>query len=63
LLNEGRFVLGVNASSFGIRSYFTEEHALTFSVDPTGAPGGHWPEVRRGPIRPALRWEILEAVR
>jgi|Deesub1362A_J573_1020465.scaffolds.fasta_scaffold03958_2 lipopolysaccharide transport system ATP-binding protein len=63
LLNEGRFVLGVNASSFGIRSYFTEEHALTFSVDPTGAPGSHWPEARRGPIRPALKWEILEAVR
>nr|NIM96084.1 ATP-binding cassette domain-containing protein [Anaerolineales bacterium] len=52
LLNEGRFVLGVNASSFRIRSYFTDEHALTFNVDGTGAPGSHWPEHRRGPMRP-----------
>jgi lipopolysaccharide transport system ATP-binding protein len=63
LLNEGRFVLGVNASSFRIRSYFTEENALSFNVDGTGSPGSHWPERRRGPIRPALEWEIGEAVR
>ena len=44
LLNEGLFVLGVNASSFRIRSYFTDEHALAFSIDGTGAPGSHWPE-------------------
>ncbi len=62
-LNEGRFVLGMNASSFGVRSYFTDEHALTFAVDATGAPGSHWPEKRRGPFRPALAWEIAEAVR
>jgi len=61
LLNEGLFVLGVNASSFRIRSYFTDEHALSFSVDGTGAPGSHWPETRGGPIRPALAWEIGEA--
>jgi lipopolysaccharide transport system ATP-binding protein len=63
LLNDGRFVLGVNASSFRIRSYFTDEHALTFTVDGTGAPGSHWPESRSGPLRPALEWEIAEAVR
>ena len=63
LLNEGRFVLGVNASSFRIRSYFTEEHALTFTVDGTGAPGSQWPETRVGPLRPALEWAILEASR
>jgi lipopolysaccharide transport system ATP-binding protein len=63
LLNEGRFVLGVNASSFRIRSYFTDEHALTFTVDGTGAPGSHWPEQRRGPFRPAFVWEIGEAIR
>lgn len=62
LLNGGRFVLGVNASAFRIRSYFTDEHALTFSVDATGAPGSQWAEPRRGPVRPALAWEIAEAV-
>jgi lipopolysaccharide transport system ATP-binding protein len=61
LLNEGLFVLGVNASSFRIRSYFTDEHALSFSLDGTGAPGSHWPETRSGPLRPALAWEIGEA--
>jgi lipopolysaccharide transport system ATP-binding protein len=63
LLNEGRFILGVNASSFGVRSYFTDEYALVFTVDGTGTPGSHWPEHRRGPVRPALDWEIREAVR
>lgn len=61
-LNEGRFVLGVNASSFRIRSYFTDEHALRFTVDPTGIPGAQWAERRHGPVRPALEWEIAEAV-
>jgi lipopolysaccharide transport system ATP-binding protein len=61
-LNEGRFVLGVNASVFRVRSYFTEEHALSFAVDRTGAPGSQWAEPRRGPLRPALAWEIAEAV-
>ncbi|MFV9676012.1 MAG: hypothetical protein ACNYZI_11605, partial [Anaerolineales bacterium] len=61
-LNGGVFVLGVNASSFRIRSYFTDEHALTFTVDPTGAPGSQWAELRRGPVRPALNWEITEVV-
>jgi lipopolysaccharide transport system ATP-binding protein len=62
LLNEGRFVLGVNASAFRVRSYFTDEHALAFSVDGTGAPGSQWAEPRRGPLRPALSWEVAEAV-
>lgn len=62
LLNSGRFVLGVNASVFKVRSYFTEEHALSFTVDGIGAPGSQWAEVRRGPLRPALEWEIAEAV-
>lgn len=63
LLNEGRFILGANASAFRIRSYFTEEHALTFTIEGTDAPGSHWPEARSGPFRPALEWEIREAVR
>jgi len=62
LLNEGRFVLGVNASAFRIRSYFTDERALAFSVDGTGAPGTQWAEPRRGPVRPALEWQICEVL-
>jgi lipopolysaccharide transport system ATP-binding protein len=61
-LNGGTFVLGVNASTFQIRSFFTDEHALTFTIDPTGAPGTQWAEPRRGPVRPALDWEVTEAV-
>lgn len=63
LLNEGRFILGLNASSFRIRSYFTDEHALGFTIEASGAPGSQWQERRRGPLRPALEWEIQEAVR
>ncbi|MFQ5922051.1 MAG: hypothetical protein ACE5M4_04340, partial [Anaerolineales bacterium] len=63
LLNEGRFVLGVNASSFGVRSYFTDEFALSFIADGTRAPGSQWSETRRGPMRPALEWKIVEAIK
>ena len=58
LLNGGRYVLGINASSYRIKTYFHEEQALAFNVDPSGAPGTQWPESRLGPIRPALKWEI-----
>jgi lipopolysaccharide transport system ATP-binding protein len=58
LLNEGRYVIGLNASSFMIRRYFQDEHALAFTVDGTGAPGKQWPERRLGPVRPALNWKI-----
>jgi len=58
LLNEGRYVLGMNASSFRIQRYFQDENALAFTVDGTGAPGKHWPEPRLGPLRPALEWKI-----
>jgi lipopolysaccharide transport system ATP-binding protein len=57
-LNEGRYILSVNASSFRIKRYFWDDHALAFSVDATGAPGKHWPEPRMGPLRPALDWVI-----
>jgi lipopolysaccharide transport system ATP-binding protein len=57
-LNEGRYAIGVNASSFGVRRYFQDEQALAFNVDATGAPGMQWPEQRLGPIRPLLEWEI-----
>jgi lipopolysaccharide transport system ATP-binding protein len=58
-LNEGRYVLGVNASVFRVRRYFHDEHALAFNVDPAGAPGTQWLEQRQGPIRPRLGWEII----
>jgi lipopolysaccharide transport system ATP-binding protein len=56
--NEGRYVVGVNASSFRIRRYFQDEQALTFTVDATGAPGTQWSEPRQGVIRPRLTWTI-----
>ncbi len=56
--NEGRYVIGMNASSFRVRRYFHDEHALAFSVDGAGAPGTHWSEARLGPVRPMLDWEI-----
>jgi lipopolysaccharide transport system ATP-binding protein len=57
-LNEGRYSLGVNASSFGVRRYFMDETALSFNVDVSGAPGTQWPEQRQGPVRPRLDWQI-----
>ncbi|MGI6250571.1 MAG: ABC transporter ATP-binding protein [Anaerolineaceae bacterium] len=57
-LNEGRFILGINASSYRIRRYFQDEQALSFSVDASGAPGTHWPEPRPGAVRPVLDWHI-----
>jgi lipopolysaccharide transport system ATP-binding protein len=56
--NEGRYVIGVNASTFRIRRYFQDEQALTFTVDGAGAPGMQWPEARMGPLRPRLDWQI-----
>ena len=58
LLNEGRFVVGINASSYRVKRYFQDEQALTFTVDAAGAPGMHWPEPRLGAVRPRLDWEI-----
>jgi len=62
LLNEGRYVIGINASTFRIKRYFQDEQALTFTVDAAGAPGMHWVEPRLGPIRPRLDWSI-EAIK
>ena len=56
--NDGRYTIGVNASSFGVRRYFQDENALAFAVDISGAPGTHWPESRQGLIRPRLKWKI-----
>ena len=59
-LNESRFVIGVNASMFKIKTFFHDEQALVFNVNGTGAPGTQWPEHRAGLIRPRLDWEIEE---
>jgi lipopolysaccharide transport system ATP-binding protein len=58
IFNEGRYGLGVNASSFGVRRYFMDENALAFNVDISGAPGTQWAEPRVGPVRPRLEWKI-----
>jgi lipopolysaccharide transport system ATP-binding protein len=57
-LNEGRYVLGLSASSYRIRRFFLDEQALAFTVDPAGAPGMQWAETRPGPVRPRIRWSI-----
>lgn len=63
-LNEGQYVLGLNASAFRVRRFFQDERALAFNVDAMGAPGMQWPEPRQGPVRPLLEWriEMLEPV-
>lgn len=58
LFNDGRFVVGVNASSYHIKRYFQDEQALIFTVDPAGAPGMQWAESRLGALRPKLDWKI-----
>ena len=58
LMNEGRYVLGVNASVFRIQRFFQDDNALTFTVDATAAPGMQWPEQRMGAVRPNLDWKI-----
>lgn len=58
--NEGRFVIGINASSYMVRRYFGDERAINFNINATGAPGMHWVEIRHGPIRPRLDWRIEE---
>ena len=52
-------MVGVNASTYRIKRYFQDERAITFNIDPAGAPGMQWPEPRLGPIRPRLNWEIV----
>ncbi len=42
-----------------MRRYFQEDRAIVFTIDPAGAPGMQWPEVRLGPLRPRLDWEIV----
>lgn len=58
MLNEGGYVVGLNASSYRVKSYFQDEHALAFNVDGMGAPGKQWAETRLGLVRPRLDWVI-----
>jgi lipopolysaccharide transport system ATP-binding protein len=58
LLNEGRFVVGLSAGAYRMKSFVEEEHVLTFTVDGAGAPGGQWGERRAGLLRPRLKWQI-----
>ncbi len=58
MLNEGRYIIGVNASSFGVKRFFMDENALGFTVDPSAAPGMQWAEQRQGLVRPRLDWTI-----
>lgn len=60
LLNGGKYLVGINASAFKIKTFFHDEQALSFNVDMSGAPGTHWPETRLGAVRPALNWEIIK---
>lgn len=60
MLNEGQYVIGVNASVYQVKRYFHDEHTLMISVDPMGAPGMHWGEARMGLVRPSLDWTIEE---
>ncbi|MEN8243176.1 MAG: ABC transporter ATP-binding protein, partial [Chloroflexota bacterium] len=62
IFNEGQYVLGMNASTFKVKRYFQDEHALSFTVDAAGSPGKQWAEVRIGTIRPRLNWQIKEVV-
>jgi len=58
LLNQGRYTVSMNASSYNVRRYFRDEQVLDFTVDTTGAPGMQWSEPRPGIIRPRLEWKI-----
>ncbi|MFC2025896.1 ABC transporter ATP-binding protein [Chloroflexota bacterium] len=58
ILNDGRYIIGINASSYRIKRYFQDEQSLTFTVDAAGAPGMQWTEPRIGPVRPRLIWQI-----
>ena len=60
MLNEGRYVLGVNASVFKVKSYFSDQNAVILNVNVSGAPGMQWGESRQGVVRPALDWEIIK---
>jgi lipopolysaccharide transport system ATP-binding protein len=58
LLNNGFFILSINASSYHIRRYFHDEQVLTFTVNTDGAPGSQWAEPRLGLVRPRFNWTI-----
>ncbi|MBN2386570.1 MAG: ABC transporter ATP-binding protein [Anaerolineales bacterium] len=58
ILNQGRYSIGVNASTYHVKRYFQDEQAIEFNVDASGAPGMQWHEPHPGVIRPRLEWSI-----
>jgi lipopolysaccharide transport system ATP-binding protein len=60
MLNEGRFVVGMNASTFRVKRYFQDANAVVFNINAAGAPGMQWAEPRQGVTRPRLDWQIEE---
>ncbi|MEA3351515.1 MAG: ABC transporter ATP-binding protein [Chloroflexota bacterium] len=56
--NDGRYAVGINASSYRVKRYFQDERVLNFTVDGIGAPGKQWSERRMGLVRPRLVWQI-----
>ncbi|HZU87186.1 MAG TPA: ABC transporter ATP-binding protein [Anaerolineaceae bacterium] len=57
-LNGGRFMIGLNASSYRIKRYYNDEQVVAFNVNASGSPGTQWPEPRQGIVRPRLDWKI-----
>lgn len=60
LLNEGRYILGVNASVYKVQQHFQDLRAVVIDVSSIGAPGKQWAERRKGVIRPRLDWDITQ---
>jgi lipopolysaccharide transport system ATP-binding protein len=59
LLNEGRFVVSVNATTRPkTRHFFTDEHAASFNVFRVGGAGSHIDAPVASLLRPRLAWEI-----
>lgn len=57
-VNEGCFIVGINAGIFNVGRLFQDEHALMFNVTKTGGAGSHWAEASGGYLRPSLEWRI-----
>ena len=54
MLNEGRYVLGVNASVFKVKSYFSDQNAVILNVNVSGRSGHAMGRVTPGCGAPGL---------